>query len=112
MPSHAEVLDLWDLVDFNWEKFTKVDLFASDRLLLGLNCFEAGQVQPAHSHQGQDKFYVVLRGIGMFSLAGERQAVAEGGCVWAPAGVEHGVSNETGERLVLLVGMAPSPSTG
>jgi len=29
--------------------------------------------------------------------------------VWAPAGVTHGVTNTGTERLVLLVGIAPSP---
>jgi quercetin dioxygenase-like cupin family protein len=91
------------------EKFYKTTLFRTDALLLGINCLEPGQVQKAHDHADQDKFYYVVAGNGRFQL-GENQVVAgTGEVVWAPAGVIHGVANESNSRLTLLVGIAPAP---
>src|SRR5436309_13035265 len=36
---------------FSPAKMTKLDCFRSDRLLVGLNCFEPGQVQHVHAHE-------------------------------------------------------------
>lgn len=91
------------------EKFYKATLFHSDALLLGVNCLEPGQVQKAHDHADQDKFYFVVEGEGNFVLGEEQKTVAAGQVVWAPAGVVHGVSNEQEARLTLLVGIAPAP---
>jgi quercetin dioxygenase-like cupin family protein len=91
------------------EKFYKTTLFQSERLLLGLNCLEPGQVQKPHDHADQDKFYYVVEGMGRFQLGDEERTAAAGEVVWAPAGVVHGVTNEGDGRLTLLVGIAPSP---
>src|SRR2546429_9022517 len=47
---------------FSDAKMTKLDCFRSDRLLIGLNCFEPGQEQTVHTHAGADKFYLVVAG--------------------------------------------------
>ncbi len=91
------------------EKFYKTTLFRSDTLLLGLNCLEPRQVQKAHDHAGQDKFYYVVAGNGRFQLGDEQVTAGTGEVVWAPAGVIHGVANESDNRLTLLVGIAPAP---
>jgi quercetin dioxygenase-like cupin family protein len=91
------------------EKFYKTTLFQGERLLLGLNCLEPGQVQKPHDHPDQDKFYYVVAGTGRFQLRDELLTASAGEVVWAPAGVIHGVANEASERLTLLVGIAPSP---
>ncbi|HEY3081823.1 MAG TPA: cupin domain-containing protein [Chloroflexota bacterium] len=91
------------------ERFFKSTLFESRRLLLGINCLEPGQVQPDHGHADQDKFYFVVEGEGEFRVGGERLRGRPGCAVWAPAGVEHGVTNDGPRRLVLLVGIAPAP---
>ena len=91
------------------EKFFKSTLFESDRILLGMNGLDPGQEQPVHDHEGQDKFYFVVEGDGVFEVREEAKAAGEGMVVWAPAGVDHGVRNTSGERLVLLVGIAPAP---
>lgn len=91
------------------EKFYKTTLFNSNALLLGLNCFEPGQVQKPHDHADQDKFYYVVEGTGNFWLGDERVTAVSGEVVWAPAGVVHGVANEGDGRLTLLVGIAPAP---
>ncbi len=87
---------------------TKRDCFRSDRLLVGLNCFEIGQGQEIHAHVGADKFYVVLSGKARFVVADTVSEAGPGSLVLAPAGVPHGVERAL-ERTVLLVGMAPAP---
>lgn len=87
----------------------KATLFASPRLLLGLNGLDPGVEQAVHRHGGQDKFYLVLEGSGLFTVGEDVRDAGPGHVVWAPAGVDHGVRNRGEERLVLLVGMAPAP---
>jgi quercetin dioxygenase-like cupin family protein len=93
---------------FAKERFTKTDLARGDRLLLGLNCFEAGQTQAAHTHADVDKFYLVRSGKARMRVGDATLLAAEGDVVWCPAGVPHGVE-EALERTVLLIGMAPPP---
>jgi quercetin dioxygenase-like cupin family protein len=90
---------------FRPDAMTKVDCFRSDRLLVGLNCFEPGQTQAVHTHAGADKFYVVLRGKATFVIGTETLAAAAGDLIVAPAGVPHGV-NRADERTVLLMCMS------
>ena len=93
---------------FSPDKFAKADLFSGQGLFLGLNCFEPGQVQAPHVHAGADKFYYVIAGRARITVGEESQEVASGALVWAPAEVEHGVS-QVMERTVMLVGIAPPP---
>ena len=89
------------------EKFFKATLFQSPNLMLGLNCLEPGQTQSVHTHGGQDKFYFVVEGEGDFTVGTETQRCGPGLTIWAPASVDHGVSNAGEIRLVVLVGIAP-----
>lgn len=103
------VKKLADHTGVQTEKFFKTTLFRGDALLLGVNCLEPGQVQKAHTHGDQDKFYYVVAGNGRFTLGDDQVQVVEGEVVWAPAGLLHGVKNEGAGRLTLLVGIAPAP---
>ena len=94
---------------FNPSKYTKQDLFSGQHLLVGLNCFEPGQVQPVHSHAGADKFYFIISGRATISLGEEKREIRAGELAWAPADLPHGVVNGA-ERTVMLVGIGPSPS--
>lgn len=91
------------------DKFYKTTLFQADSLLLGLNCLQPGQVQQPHTHAGQDKFYYVVEGEGLFWLGEEQVRADVGTVVWAPAGLVHGVQNAGSSQLILLVGIAPAP---
>ena len=104
-----KVVHYSDHVGSNSEKFYKTTLFRSERLMLGLNCFEPGQVQKVHSHEGQDKFYFVLEGVGHFTVGDDMIEVGPGNTVWAAADVPHGVENRGDERLVVFMGIAPAP---
>lgn len=91
------------------DKMGKSTLFRSERLLLGLNAFEPGQQHAAHAHEGTDKAYVVLEGHGTFTVGADAMRAEAGDVVVAPSGVPHGVVNDSGERLLVLVTLAPPP---
>lgn len=95
---------------FNTEKMKKVNLFETDRMFCDLYCFEPGQRQHVHAHAGSDKVYYVLEGCGTFHIGDESKELQADSTVMAPSGVEHGVTNTSNKRLVLLVHMAPKPS--
>ena len=93
---------------FSESKMTKVDCFRTDRLLVGLNCFEPGQEQSVHAHAGADKFYFVVDGKARFTIGDRTVEARPGDLVVAPAGVPHGVARAH-ERTIVLVAIAPAP---
>ena len=95
---------------FDAEKMNKVNLFETDRMFCDLYCFEPGQQQKVHAHAGSDKVYFVLEGCGTIHIGGESEAFEAGSTVMAASGVEHGVTNTSNDRLVMLVYMAPKPA--
>jgi quercetin dioxygenase-like cupin family protein len=93
------------------DKHFKDTLFQGEYLMVGINCLEAGQEQPVHQHEAADKVYIVMEGIGRFTVGNETRDATEGDVIWAPAGSPHGVKNPVRDRLVLLVGIAPPPGS-
>ena len=87
----------------------KTTLFASERLLVGLNAFEPGQAHELHSHEGMDKLYYVLEGDGVFLLDGRQLTMRAGELMVAPEGVPHGIRNTGTGRLLVLAVLAPAP---
>ena len=94
---------------FHEGKMGKSTLFQSERLLVGLNCFEPGQSHALHTHAGMDKVYHVISGSGRFLLADRELDMEAGTMLVAPEGVPHGIRNSGSERLVVLVVLAPAP---
>jgi mannose-6-phosphate isomerase-like protein (cupin superfamily) len=101
---------LADHVSFSEEKMQKNPLFDASNLFYDVYCLLPGQSQKVHSHEGSDKVYFVVRGAGRFTVGDEEADLTEGNAVIARAGVPHGVRNDSGDELVLLVTMAPRPS--
>ena len=93
---------------FSTGQMTKLDCFRSNRLLVGLNCFEPGQTQKVHSHAGADKFYFVVSGKARLTVGDGTVEAQDGDLILAPAGVPHGVEQAL-ERTVLLVAIALAP---
>ena len=106
---HPEALRPEDHAVFNPEKMGKATLFESERILVGLNAFEAGQEHALHAHEGMDKVYQVLEGRGVFLLEGRELSMEPGVMLVAPEGVPHGIRNSGDERLVVLAILAPGP---
>jgi quercetin dioxygenase-like cupin family protein len=94
---------------FASDKFQKVNLFETERMFCDVYCFEPGQEQTAHKHQGADKIYYVLEGKGLVQIGAERRELLPGMAAHASSGEEHAVKNDGPERLVMLVFMAPHP---
>ncbi|HSR15119.1 MAG TPA: cupin domain-containing protein [Gemmatimonadales bacterium] len=63
---------------FDAARGTKTDLARGERLFLGLNCFEPGQAQSAHTHADADKFYLLLEGKARMRI-GDQVITAEAG---------------------------------
>jgi mannose-6-phosphate isomerase-like protein (cupin superfamily) len=106
---HSKRVD--EEISFSEEKMKKNSLFDSPHLFYDTYCLLPAQAQKIHAHEGSDKVYYVLRGTGRFTVGDEEEDLDEGHAVIARAGVPHGVRNETDENLVLLVTMAPKPSS-
>ncbi len=100
--------DVQKLFEFSQEKMKKTGVFNTAHLFCDVYCFEPGQVQKPHTHDDSDKVYYVLQGKGIFHIGGEEKELSENHITLAPAGIEHGVSNRSGEQLILLVMMAPN----
>jgi mannose-6-phosphate isomerase-like protein (cupin superfamily) len=91
------------------EKMGKATIFASQRLLVGLNAFEPGQSHALHAHAGMDKVYSVVEGEGLFLLEDRELAMRTGDLLVAPEGVPHGVRNTGPGRLLVVAILAPAP---
>lgn len=95
--------------EFSDAKMGKVSLAAGEHLYAGLNCFLPGQEHKAHVHADQDKMYVVLDGAGIATVGDRVEQVAEGDVIFAPAGVPHGMRNDSNVPLTVLTVFAPPP---
>ncbi len=109
MESRELIQHLPERATFRPDAMTKIDCFRSDRLFVGLNCFEPGQTQSVHTHGGADKFYVVLTGKATFIVGTQRVDARSGDLIPVPAGVPHGVASVS-ERAIVLIAMAPAPA--
>ena len=94
---------------FQADRMARIALAATPRVHLDLYALEPGQAQKVHTHDDQDKVYVVLEGRGRSTVGAEDETLEAGDAVVAPAGVAHGVRNDSGERLLLLVLVSPPP---
>jgi mannose-6-phosphate isomerase-like protein (cupin superfamily) len=101
--------DISRLIRFSDDKMQKISLFDSTKYFCDVYCLKSGQEQRIHSHSESDKIYFVLRGRGIFHIAGEEQELGPDEIVIARPGDPHGVRNAAGEDLVLLVFMTPRP---
>ena len=107
---HPSLIHPEEHAAFNPEKMGKATLFESERILVGLNCFEPGQEHKLHAHTGMDKAYQVIAGEGLFLVEEREIAMRAGAMLIAPAGVPHGIRNSSQGRLVVLAILAPGPA--
>lgn len=67
----------------------------------------AGVSQTLRSHEESEQAYVVVRGSGTMSVAGDTQEVAEGDLILVPPATEHSVSNDGDAELACLSIQSP-----
>jgi mannose-6-phosphate isomerase-like protein (cupin superfamily) len=106
----SHFVDADALSQFAAEKMRKNSLFTTERLFCDVYCFEPGQEQTPHHHEGSDKVYYVLEGTARIRIGSDEQDASPGMAALAPSGVAHAVRNPGPGRLRLLVLMAPTPS--
>jgi len=75
-------------------------------LSAGLYVLAAGATDPQRPH-GEDEVYLVLRGRGRISVAGEDHTVEAGSVVYVPARAEHRF-HSIAEELCIAVFFAPA----
>lgn len=92
------------------DRFYKSTLFASEHMLVGIDCLAPHQTQPPHQHRGHDKMYFVHAGTGVFTVGDTTVTAHPGDVVWAPADTMHAVQNMSDEPLIMLITMAPFPA--
>jgi mannose-6-phosphate isomerase-like protein (cupin superfamily) len=68
----------------------------------------AGARQALHSSEGSEQAYVVVRGSGTMSVAGDTQEVGEGDLILVPPATEHSIGNE-GEAELICVSIQSPP---
>jgi mannose-6-phosphate isomerase-like protein (cupin superfamily) len=107
--THPSVIRPAEHAAYSTEKMGKATIFASSRLLVGLNAFEPGQSHALHAHRGMDKVYSVVEGEGVFLLQDRELPMRAGDLLVAPEGVPHGVRNTGQGRLLVLAILAPAP---
>jgi quercetin dioxygenase-like cupin family protein len=110
MLAHPTVIRPEDHAVFTPGGMGKSTLFASPRVLVGVNAFEPGQAHALHAHAGMDKVYHVIAGEGEFLLDGGARPMRAGDLLVAPADVPHGVRNTGNDRLIVLAILAPGPA--
>jgi mannose-6-phosphate isomerase-like protein (cupin superfamily) len=94
---------------FAQDKMQKVPVFVSETMYCDQYCLLPGQAQRIHSHDKEDKIYIVLEGEALFDIGDEQELLPEGTATIARAGVPHGVRNDSASNVILLVVMAPKP---
>ena len=107
--THPSVIRPAEHAVYTAEKMGKATIFASERLLVGLNAFEPGQSHALHAHAGMDKVYSVVEGEGLFLLEGRELPMRTGDLLVAPEGIPHGVRNTGQGRLLVIAILAPAP---
>lgn len=67
----------------------------------------AGVEQTLRSDEGGEQVYIVVRGSGSMSVAGDTQDVAEGDLILVPPATDHSVANNGEEALVCVSVQSP-----
>jgi mannose-6-phosphate isomerase-like protein (cupin superfamily) len=97
------------LAKFALDKMGKSTVAQGECLFAGLNSFEPGQEHAPHAHEGQDKLYFILEGMGMVQVGEETELLLAGDAAFAPSGVVHSIRNPGPQRLVVMAVLAPPP---
>lgn len=67
-----------------------------------------GTDQELHSHEESEQVYVVCKGAGSMTVAGDRQAVSEGDLVMVPPATDHSIANDGDGALCCVSVQSPA----
>jgi mannose-6-phosphate isomerase-like protein (cupin superfamily) len=68
----------------------------------------AGAEQTLHSHEEAEQVYVVVRGSGTMSVAGDTQPVGEGDLILVPPATDHAVTSDNDVALTFISVQSPA----
>lgn len=66
-----------------------------------------GAEQTLHSHEEAEQVYVVVRGVGTMSVAGDTQRIEEGDLILVPPATDHAIANDGEESLACISVQSP-----
>jgi mannose-6-phosphate isomerase-like protein (cupin superfamily) len=66
-----------------------------------------GVEQTLHSHEDSEQVYVVVRGSGQMTVAGDTQEVGEGDLIFVPPATDHAIENRSPEALACVSVQSP-----
>jgi mannose-6-phosphate isomerase-like protein (cupin superfamily) len=69
-----------------------------------------GGEQRAHSHEDAEQVYVIVRGTGRMTVAGDQESVGEGDLVFIPPATDHAIVNDGDGPLVFVSAASPPVS--
>jgi mannose-6-phosphate isomerase-like protein (cupin superfamily) len=69
-----------------------------------------GVDQTLHSHEEAEQVYVIVRGSGKMSVAGDTESVGEGDLVLVPPATDHAIENDGAEALACISVQSPPVS--
>jgi mannose-6-phosphate isomerase-like protein (cupin superfamily) len=67
----------------------------------------AGAEQTLRSHEEAEQVYVVVRGAGTMSVAGDTQGVEEGDLILVPPATDHSIANQGDTELACISVQSP-----
>jgi mannose-6-phosphate isomerase-like protein (cupin superfamily) len=66
-----------------------------------------GTEQTLQSHEEAEQVYVVVRGAGTMSVAGDTQPVGEGDLILVPPATEHSIANNGNDTMACISAQSP-----
>lgn len=111
MPEAAAV-DLRDFVAFDPAHAVRSRVFVTDLMAVDLLCLEPGQQLAARTHDESDVVYAVIGGRAYVVTDENEVALEPLQAVLIPAGVPHGVRNDSADPLLLQAISATPTATG
>lgn len=66
-----------------------------------------GAEQTLRSDEDAEQVYIVVRGAGTMSVAGDTQGVGEGDLILVPPATDHSIANDGGEALICVSVQSP-----
>ncbi|CAN5255538.1 hypothetical protein BH23ACT9_BH23ACT9_29310 [soil metagenome] len=106
-PFRPTAVDLRDYVEFELDMPTARRIMATDVLALDLVCLEPQQTLPARTFETADAVYTVLGGMAWVVTDETEVTLAPLQAVMIPAGVPHGLRNNSPDPLILQVVTSP-----
>ena len=88
----VELYEIWESLDF------KCNVDFLDRVVV-----LPGSTIGFHKHGNNEEMYIILSGNGLMKIEDDEVAVSKGDMILNPAGGRHGLTNNSGQNINILV---------